>query len=140
MKNEIYTVCIEAYNSEAMGVCHIGGRAVFVPRTLVGERWEIKLVKVSASAVYGRAMRLLEASPARTGPDCSGFGKCGGCDCRHMRYEEELRFKLEKVNNALTRIGFGTAVLLFFCAYKREDKLFSLFFINGIQHFLFVVF
>ena len=108
MKNEIYTVCIEAYNSEAMGVCHIGGRAVFVPRTLVGEHWEIKLVKVSASAVYGRAMRLLEASPARTEPDCSGFGKCGGCDCRHMRYEEELRFKLDKVNNALTRIGKQT--------------------------------
>ena len=63
MKNQIYTVRIEGYTSEADGVCRIGGRAVFVPRALAGELWRIRIVKVSAAAVYARGEELLEPSP-----------------------------------------------------------------------------
>ena len=105
MKNQIYTVWIEGYSSEAFGVCRIGGRAVFVPRALVGESWRVRIVKVGASAVYARGEELLVPSPERIEPDCPLFGKCGGCDCRHMSYNEELRFKLARVNDALQRIG-----------------------------------
>ena len=55
-KNEIFKAEIEAYNSEGSGVARILGRAVFVPRTIVGETWRIVIVKVTASAVYGRAL------------------------------------------------------------------------------------
>ena len=37
LKNQIYTVKIDGYSSEAYGVCRIGGRVVFVPRALAGE-------------------------------------------------------------------------------------------------------
>ena len=107
-KNQIYTVAIDGYSSEAYGVCRIDGRAVFVPRALEGETWRVRIVKVGASAVYARGEELLEPSPARIEPDCPFFGKCGGCDCRHMSYDEELRFKLERVNAALERIGRQT--------------------------------
>ena len=104
-KNQIHTVTIEGYGSEAQGVCRPEGRAVFVPRALPGEKWEIRIVKVTASAVYARGEKLLAPSPARVEPACPWFGRCGGCDAWHMRYEEELRFKLERVNDALRRIG-----------------------------------
>ena len=107
-KNDRYTVCIEAYSAEAFGVCHVHGCAVFVPRTLPGEEWEIRIVKVEKNFAYGRAETPLRLSPARAESDCGAYGKCGGCDCRHMFYEEELRFKLQKVNDALTRIGKQT--------------------------------
>lgn len=104
-KNQIHTVTIDGYTSEALGVCHIGGRAVFVPRTIPGEIWDIRIVKVSSSAVYARAETLLSPSDSRREPQCPFFGKCGGCDTWHMSYEEELRFKLERVNAALRHIG-----------------------------------
>ena len=104
-KNEIYTVRIEGWSHEGHGVCRAEGRAVFVPRALPGERWVVRIVKVTASAVYARGETLLEPSPARTEPACPLFGRCGGCDTRHMSYEEELRFKLERVNAALRHIG-----------------------------------
>ena len=107
-KNQIFTVTIDAYSSEALGVCRIGGRAVFVPRALVGEHWRVRIVKVGASAVYARGEELLVPSAERIEPDCPYFAKCGGCDCRHMSYAEELRFKLERVNSALRRIGKQT--------------------------------
>ena len=107
-KNQIYAAVIEGYSSEAYGVCRIGGRAVFVPRALVGEEWRVRIVKVGANAVYARGEELLVPSPERVEPDCPYFGRCGGCDCRHMSYDEELRFKLARVNDALRRIGKQT--------------------------------
>jgi 23S rRNA (uracil1939-C5)-methyltransferase len=76
-----------------------------VPGAIVGEEWEIRILKVQKSCAYARGERLLVPSPARVDPGCPCYGKCGGCDCRHMSYEEELRFKLDKVNDALERIG-----------------------------------
>ena len=104
-KNEIAAVTIEGFAADASGVGHVRGCAVFVPRALPGEVWEVRIVKVCASFAYGRGEKLLVGSPARVGADCPCYGRCGGCDCRHMSYAEELRFKLQKVNDALARIG-----------------------------------
>jgi len=107
-KNQIHNVCIEGYTSEGLGVCHIGGQAVFVPRTVKGEVWDIKLVKVNSRTAYGIPVNLVLPAAERIVSACPYFGKCGGCDTQHMTYDEELRFKLEKVNDALSRIGKQT--------------------------------
>ena len=104
-KNEIAEAAIEGFSADAAGIAHVRGCAVFVPRALPGEVWEIRIVKVCASFAYARGERLLVPSPARIESDCPCYGRCGGCDCRHMDYDEELRFKLGKVNDALARIG-----------------------------------
>ena len=107
-KNQIVQVHIEAYSSEGHGVCRVEGRAVFVPGAIVGEKWEIRLVKVTNTAVFARGERLLCPSPERRESRCPAFPRCGGCDLRHMSYEEELRFKLGRVNDALAHIGRQT--------------------------------
>ena len=104
-KNDIYEAHIDGFTSQGAGVCRIGGRAVFVPRALPGETWRVRVVKVTRSAVWGRGEALLVPSPARLEPACPVFGKCGGCATMHMEYEQELRFKLDRVNDALRRIG-----------------------------------
>lgn len=107
-KNEIYNVTVESYSSEGYGVCRVNGRAVFVPRAIVGEAWEIRIVKVTSSAVYARGEKLIAPSPSREKPLCPHFGACGGCDMWHMSYAEELSFKLNRVNAALEHIGRQT--------------------------------
>ena len=104
-KNQMIRVKIDAYSSDASGVCHVEGCTVFVPGTILGEEWEIRILKVLKNCAYARAEKLLLPSPARVDPACAYYGKCGGCDLRHMSYEEELRFKLTRVNDALKRIG-----------------------------------
>lgn len=104
-KNEIYTVEIDGLTSEAMGVCRIGGRAVFVKGALPGEQWRVRVVKTGRSVCYGRGEELLRPSPDRVAPACPAYGRCGGCATQHMSYERELEFKRGKVNDALRRIG-----------------------------------
>lgn len=104
-KNDVFTCEITGYTAEGNGVAHIMGRAVFVPGAIPGETWEVKLLKVAASTVYAKGIRLISSSPARIPPECHIAGKCGGCALAHMDYHEELRMKLAKVNDALRRIG-----------------------------------
>lgn len=104
-KNEIYEADIETWSNQGFGVCRIRGRAVFVPYAIPGEKWQIRIVKTSSSAIFAKGENLLAPSPARAKPDCPYFGKCGGCDTRHLSYEEELLFKLGQVNDSLRHIG-----------------------------------
>ncbi len=103
-KNDIFTAEITGLTSEALGVAHIDGRAVFVRGALPGERWRVRIVKTGA-VCYGRGEELLLPSPERAEPACGLYGRCGGCACMHMSYAAELEFKRRKVNDALRRIG-----------------------------------
>src|SRR5699024_5078486 len=107
-KNGIYTVAIEGYSSEGLGVARIGGRVVFVHGALAGERCEVLVMKVLKNMAFAKVKTVLEPSPHRRAPACPYFGKCGGCAYWHMDYEEELRAKRRKVWDALTRLGGQT--------------------------------
>ena len=104
-KNKIYRARIEGYTSEGLGVARIDGQAVFVHRALRGEDCDVLLLKVLKNAAFGKAVRVREPSSHRVEPDCPYYGKCGGCDFRHMDREEELYAKKTRVQDALRRIG-----------------------------------
>lgn len=104
-KNEVYTLDIQGYGSGGEGVARLDGQAVFVKGALAGERCAVQLLKVGKSAAWGRVREVLDPSPHRQTPDCPQYPKCGGCALRHMDYEEELRFKRQRVEDALRRIG-----------------------------------
>ena len=104
-KNKIYRARIEGYTSEGLGVARIDGQAVFVHRALRGEDCDVLLLKVLKNAAFGKVVKVHEPSPHRAEPDCPYYGKCGGCDFRHMDREEELYAKKTRVQDALRRIG-----------------------------------
>lgn len=104
-KNASLTLEITGYTAEGMGVARWEGRVVFIPGTILGERWEVQLLKVKTNVAWGRAVRLLAPSPDRVELDCPLAGRCGGCQYRHMTYEEELRAKRQRVQDALSRVG-----------------------------------
>lgn len=104
-KNKTYRARIEGYTSEGLGVARIDGQAVFVHRVLRGEDCDVLILKVLKNAAFGKAVRVYAPSPHRVEPDCPYYGRCGGCDFRHMDREEELEAKRQRVQDALRRIG-----------------------------------
>ena len=110
-KNAVHELEITGYTAEGLGVARLEGRVVFIPGTIRGETWEVQLLKVKTNIAWGRGLRLLVPSPERLDPDCPLAGRCGGCQCRHMSYPEELWAKQQRVQDALTRLG-GTSLEL----------------------------
>lgn len=107
-KNTVHTMEISGYTAEGMGVARLEGRVVFVPYTIRGERWKVRLEKVNKNVAWGRGVELLLASSERVEPDCPLFGRCGGCQFRHMTYGEEVRAKGRRISDALERVGHTT--------------------------------
>ena len=105
MKNKVYRCRISDYTADGTGFAKIEGRAVFVPRTAVGDCCDVRIVKVTKNVAFGRVEKLVTPSRARITPACPVSDKCGGCCYQHITYEEELRAKEKKVRDALTRIG-----------------------------------
>jgi 23S rRNA (uracil1939-C5)-methyltransferase len=62
-------------------------------------------MKMKKNYGYARLMRILEASPNRVEAPCPVARQCGGCQLQAMSYEEQLRFKENKIKNNLQRIG-----------------------------------
>jgi len=104
-KNELHMAQITGYTAQGLGVCRVQGQVVFVHGALEGEKAEIRILKVLKQEAYGKIEELLKPSPHRITPDCPYDKFCGGCATRHMDYEEELRFKANRVRDALNRIG-----------------------------------
>ena len=104
-KNRIYRAHIDGYSSEGLGIARIDGQVVFVHGAVRGETCDVLVMKVLKNAAFGKIAALAEPSPARRQPDCPYYGRCGGCDFRHMSYDEELWAKRTRVQDALTRIG-----------------------------------
>ena len=104
-KNQICSAEITGITSEGSGVCRIDGMAVFVPETAVGDKLEIRIVKVLKNYAYGIIERITEPSPDRTDCLCPQYKKCGGCVFRHLTYEAECKVKDSIVRDAFRRIG-----------------------------------
>lgn len=104
-KNQTVRAVIEGYSSEGLGIARVNGRVVFVHRAIRGEDCDILILKVLKNAAFGKVTTVYAPSPHRREPDCPWYGRCGGCDFRHMDYEEELFAKRQRVQDALSRIG-----------------------------------
>ena len=98
-------VQITGYSSEGLGVCRIDGCAVFVPNAICGEVCEDKVTHVSRNSAHAKIEAILERSAHRIARLCPDAKLCGGCQLHHMDYAEELRFKAQKVTDALNRLG-----------------------------------
>ena len=100
------TVTITGYGSGGEGVARLSdGRVAFIRNCARGDLLEVRLTKSHSRSAHAQIMRIITPSPYRIEPDCPAYPECGGCDFRHITYEEELAAKLQRVNDALQRIG-----------------------------------
>ncbi|MBQ9532244.1 MAG: 23S rRNA (uracil(1939)-C(5))-methyltransferase RlmD [Eubacterium sp.] len=104
-KNDEIKLNIEGMTSEGSAVSHFNGMAVFVRGAVPGDEIIAHIIKVQKSYAIARIKEIIEPSLSRINSDCSVSDKCGGCSLRNMTYEEELRYKQSRVEDAIKRIG-----------------------------------
>ncbi len=104
-KNETAELTISTLASDGEGIGRIDGFPVFVKDSVPGDRCSVRITKVKKNMAYGKILQILTPSPHRVVPECPIAVRCGGCSLQSMDYEEELRFKEERVRECLRRIG-----------------------------------
>ena len=95
---------VERLAKSGDGVAHLGGRTVFVPGALPGER-VMAQVEESGRALRAAGHERLESSPARRPPPCALADRCGGCDWLHAQEALQRAEKVEIAASALEHLG-----------------------------------
>ena len=104
-KNDEFKLNITGYTSEGGGVGKFDGQAIFVENTAVGDEILCHIIKAKKTYAIGKAVKIIKPSKSRIEPECEAFKSCGGCSFGHIKYEEELKYKAQKVKDAFERIG-----------------------------------
>lgn len=69
-KNDIVEIEITALSSECSGIGKKDGMVIFVPFSAIGDKLEVKILKVNKTYCYGKIERIITPSPDRVTPDC----------------------------------------------------------------------
>lgn len=102
-KNNEYEVEIIDNGYEGEGIAKINDFTIFIPGAIEGERCKILIVKVNKTFAFGKLIEVTQKSNNRVQADCSTYKRCGGCSLRHIKYEETLNIKREKVQNLVNK-------------------------------------
>lgn len=87
------------------GILRHEGFVIFVPFTAPGDTIRCRIQKVKKSFATATLEEVLQNGPHRTVPLCPYFGTCGGCQIQHIDASEQMRYKVQSVQDAFKRIG-----------------------------------
>ena len=102
-KNQEYIVDIIDNGYEGEGIAKIDTFTIFIPGAIKGEKVKIIIVKVLSSHAFGKIIEVIEPSKDRQEPDCKTYKRCGGCNLRHIKYEETLKMKQNAVQSLVNK-------------------------------------
>ena len=104
-KDDILETVIEDMSTDGLGVGKIDGYTLFVKDAVIGDTCIVKVMKAKKNYAYAHLEEVKNPSSFRITPLCKNAKACGGCQLQAMSYEAELKFKENKVENNLIRIG-----------------------------------
>ena len=102
-KNQEYIVEIVDNGFEGEGIAKIDNFTIFIPGAIKGEKVKILIVKVLSSHAFGKILEIIKKSEYRQDLDCSTYKRCGGCNLRHVKYEETLKMKQNAVQSLVNK-------------------------------------
>ena len=94
---------IDKLDNYGRGICYINDKICFVEDALPNEEVEIEITKENSKYIEAKTKKVYESSPIRTEVDCVYSNVCGGCNLNHICYNEENKFKKEKVRDLLKK-------------------------------------
>lgn len=99
----VLTLKDNAFGGEAVG--RVDNLVIFVPFALAGEKVRVRIVKKRRRMLFADLLEVLEPSPDRVEPFCPNYGRCGGCQYQHVRYEAQLEIFRKQLTDLLVRTG-----------------------------------
>ena len=102
-KNQEYIVEIIDNGYEGEGIAKIDNFTIFIPGAIKGEKVKILIVKVLSSHAFGKVIEIINKSEFRQDFDCLTYKRCGGCNLRHIKYEQTLKIKQNSVQSLVNK-------------------------------------
>lgn len=87
------------------GVGKLDGKVCFVKYALPKENIDIEIIEEKKDFCFGRLENINNSSSDRVNPKCPYYKICGGCDLQHLKYDKQLDFKKNLIEETLKKIA-----------------------------------
>lgn len=87
------------------GVGKLDGKVCFVKYALPKENIDIEIIEEKKDFCIGRLENINNSSSDRVNPKCPYYKICGGCDLQHLKYDKQLDFKKNLIEETLKKIA-----------------------------------
>ena len=94
---------IEKLDHQGRGIGFLNDKIVFVPFCVPGDIVNIKVIKEKKKYIEAEVNKYIEKDNKHINQNCPFYKICGGCDLRHICYEEQLKFKENKVKEIMSK-------------------------------------
>ena len=98
-------VLIDRLDHQGRGIGKVNGKTIFVYNALEGELVDVEIIYENKKYLEGKVLKYLKLSDKRIDPICPYFYECGGCDLMHISYDDELKFKENKVKQIIDKFS-----------------------------------
>ena len=92
-------VKIDKLDHYGRGIAKINNKITFIENALPEEEVEIKVLKEKKSYNEAEVVKYISENKKRNKYECPYYNICGGCNIGHLKYLDQLKFKVEKVKN-----------------------------------------
>lgn len=92
---------IEKLDNFGRGISHINNKIVFISNALEDEVVDATTTYSNKKFDEAKVNEIIEVSRMRIKPICPYFDICGGCNLLHMNYDDQLKFKYNKVKDII---------------------------------------
>ncbi len=102
-------VKIDRLDHQGRGIAMMD-KVTFIPDALPGEIVDIEITESKSKYNVGKVKNYIQRSDMRIKPVCPYYHVCGGCDLMHISYDEEVKYKENKIKNIMQRYAGLTNV------------------------------
>ena len=87
------------------GITYIDDKICFIENALPNEVVEIEIIKKTNKYYLAKVNKYIETSPLRIEEECPYSSICGACNLNHICFNEENKFKLDKVKGIMKKFA-----------------------------------
>lgn len=98
-------VTIEKLDHYGRGIAYSNDKIIFVEKALPGELVDIEIVNSKNKYDEAIIKNMKKESLIRVESICPYYKECGGCDLLHLPYDEQLKYKENKVKEILYKFA-----------------------------------
>lgn len=96
-------IVIVKLDHQGRGIGKLHDKVIFVNNALSNEEVNVEITLEKKKYYEGKVVEIIKKSKDRIESICPYFYECGGCDLLHISYDNQLKFKQNKVIDILTK-------------------------------------
>ena len=85
------------------GIAKLDNKIVFIENALPNEEVEISIINDKKKYLEGKVIKYISKSLERNNVNCPYYDLCGGCNIMHLNYNDQLKFKENKIKNIVSK-------------------------------------